>query len=57
MTRTIAIWIFGLIGSAMIGQFITNQVSPVAGDQGFFTGIFVFACLRLWLAAPPRQDL
>jgi hypothetical protein len=60
MARSVAIWIFGLIASAIIGGFVGSSYAvtfhPTApGDGGFFGmvgGMSVFACLRLWLAAP-----
>jgi hypothetical protein len=51
--RTIAIWIFGLLASAIIGSLIASRVQPpYAYDWGFaggLAGICAFACLRLWL--------
>ena len=63
MARTIAIWIFGLLASTIIGGFAGGLVSHLSGsspyDQtpellGALAGMFTFACLRLWLAAPSK---
>ena len=52
MTRIIFIWIFGLLGSAIIGGIIGSRFDTYGSDNalwGFIAGIFVFACARLWL--------
>jgi hypothetical protein len=62
MARTIAIWIFGLLASAIIGGFAGSLagrlggMSPYAGTElwGALAGMFTFACFRLWLAAPSK---
>jgi hypothetical protein len=57
MVRTIAIWIFGLLASAIIGSFAGAYFGgtyDVAFLWGALAGMLAFACLRLWLAAPSR---
>jgi hypothetical protein len=57
-----AIWIFGLLASAIIGGFAgiltghLSGMSPYASTElwGACAGMFTFACLRLWLAAPTK---
>lgn len=64
MARTIAIWIFGLLASAIIGGFAGifaghfSEMSPYAGTElwGALAGMFAFACLRLWLTAPSKTS-
>lgn len=55
MARTIAIWVFGLLASAIIGALIGSAFEPMYshdwGVWGFLAGILTFACLRLWLGA------
>jgi hypothetical protein len=51
MARTIAIWVFGLFASAMIGGMIANYFMGGATDVfGALAGMSAFACVRLWLA-------
>lgn len=60
MVRTTAIWIFGLIASAIIGAFVGSAYDSTfnpysmgtsgGGLFGFIGGMCLFACLRLWLA-------
>ena len=52
MIRTLAIWIFGLLASAIIGGFIgsildTSRYGGVGLPFGVIAGVCVFACLRL----------
>jgi hypothetical protein len=50
--RTFGIWAFGLLGSGIIGGIIGSRFGSGWSDDsvpGFFAGVFVFACLRLWL--------
>jgi uncharacterized membrane protein YeaQ/YmgE (transglycosylase-associated protein family) len=61
MVRTIAIWVFGLLASAIVGGVIGMMAvdlthDPGTGWLGALAGIFGFACLRLWLAAPSRNS-
>jgi hypothetical protein len=64
MARTIAIWIFGLLASAIIGAFAGilaghfSDMSPYASTElwGALAGMFTFACIRLWLAAPSKNS-
>jgi len=58
--RTFFIWIFGLVGSGFVGLIMGSLVDQghpgdMSGVAGFFGGIAVFACLRLWLARPQPQ--
>jgi len=55
MLRTIAIWVFGLLASAIVGGFIGYQMG---GGEVFWAillgalgGLFAFACARLIFAA------
>ena len=58
MARTIAIWIFGLLASAIIGGLVGSRLQPMYSYDwevwGALAGMFTFACLRLWLAAPSK---
>jgi len=55
--RTFAIWIFGLLASMIVGGMIGAQLDALHHD--FFGSIYwfwgIFACLRLWLAAPTKK--
>jgi hypothetical protein len=53
--RTLGIWIFGLLASAMIGGMVVHYFMGSDVDVfGSLTGMAVFACARLWLASPAR---
>jgi hypothetical protein len=57
--RTVAIWISGLLASAIIGGFIGSTFDTVYGDglgsiTGVLAGLLAFTCARLWLAGEPR---
>jgi hypothetical protein len=55
--RTFFIWVFGLLGSGFLGLMlgaISDHSSGLGGGFGFFGGLTVFVCARLWLAAPQR---
>jgi len=59
MARTIAIWIFGLLASAIIGGLVASRLQPMYSHEdwgvwGALAGMLTFACLRLWLAAPSK---
>jgi heme/copper-type cytochrome/quinol oxidase subunit 3 len=61
MGRTIAIWIFGLLASAIIGGLVGSRLEPAYssndwGVWGALAGMLTFACLRLWLAAPSKNS-
>lgn len=56
MARAIAIWVFGLLGSGIAGSLIGGTLAYDGEAGGFFAGAFIFACLRLWLATPPRNS-
>jgi uncharacterized membrane protein YfcA len=53
MARTIAIWVFGLLASAIIGGLVGSRLATSYGsDEGFWgvlAAMFAFACIRLWL--------
>jgi len=55
MARPIAIWVFGLLASAIIGGLVGSQLEPKYSYDweawGALAGMFAFACLRVWLAA------
>ena len=59
MMRVIFIWIFGLLGSAIIGGIIGSRFDTSYGSDnalwGFIAGLFVFACARLWLVKRERK--
>jgi hypothetical protein len=53
--RTVGIWLFGLLASAMIGGMVAHYFMGTNMDVfGGLTGMAVFACARLWLAAPSQ---
>jgi hypothetical protein len=55
--RTFGIWIFGLLASAMIGGMVAHFFLGFDMDvYGGLTGMAVFACARLWLAAPTQNS-
>jgi uncharacterized membrane protein YfcA len=59
MVRTIAIWVFGLLASAIIGGFAGAHLSETydaALFWGALAGMLAFACLRLWLATPSKNS-
>jgi heme/copper-type cytochrome/quinol oxidase subunit 1 len=60
MARTVAIWIFGLLASAFIGGMVGARLQPPYSYDweipGALAGMFTFACLRLWLAAPSKPE-
>ncbi len=56
MVRTIAIWVFGLLGSAITGSLVGGALTYDGEIAGFFAGAFLFACLRLWLAAASKNS-
>ena len=57
MVRTIAIWAFGLLASAMVGGLTASYFFPYQPGYdpfpfflGILAGICAFSCLRLWTA-------
>jgi hypothetical protein len=60
MKRIIAIWIFGLLGSGIVGTFIVDALetgyNPDSAFFGFIGGAFLFACIRLWIKEPPKNS-
>ncbi len=56
MARTIAIWVFGLLGWGITGSLVGGALTYNGEAAGFFAGAFLFACLRLWLAAPSNRS-
>jgi hypothetical protein len=54
--RTIAIWVFGLLASIIVGGLIGGLVDAAAHSGGWgpllgmLAGLFAFPCVRLWLA-------
>lgn len=62
MSRTVAIWIFGLIGSGLAGVLISIAIVRPEGrdagaiaSMGFICGLCVFACARLLMTAPSSK--
>lgn len=54
--RTIAIWIFGLLGSCFLGALIDAHFDAYGnGTAGAVGAMLIFACLRLWLARPASR--
>ncbi len=56
MARIIAIWVFGLLGAGIVGSLIGDALTYDGGVFGFLAGVFLFTCLRLWLAAPSKNS-
>ena len=57
--RSIGIWIFGLIASALIGAFIASRLGPHGSvneyfNYGLIAGACAFACTKLWLGKRPN---
>jgi hypothetical protein len=56
MARTIALWVFGLFPSAIVGGYLANQFMSFGSDLfGALAGMSAFACLRLWLTESPQN--
>ena len=50
--RTVAIWISGLLGSAIAGAMIGSLFFNLVVDPsalGGFAGLLLFVCFRLWM--------
>ena len=50
--RTVFIWIFGLLASAIVGGIIGSRFDADGGNYllgGMLAGMLAFACIRLWL--------
>lgn len=57
MGRTIAIWVFGLLASAIVGAVGGSQLNmPDGGFWGLLAAMFAFACLRLWLSSSKKTN-
>jgi hypothetical protein len=60
VVRTVAIWVFGLLASAIVGSLLGSRMEPPYsydwGVWGALAGMFTFACLRLWLAGPQAKN-
>ena len=64
MARTAAIWFFGLIASGLAAAIVATAVMPAETYDGksfaFIFGLVAsvcgFACIRLWITAPPHQS-
>ena len=60
MIRTIAIWFFGVVASALIGGLIAERLQPFytydAGPWGALAGICAFACIRLWVGKKSAKN-
>ena len=57
--RTLAIWLFGGLATAIVGGFIgasfDTSFAGLGWPFGVIAGAFVFVCLRLWLSASSRR--
>lgn len=53
LMRTAAIWVFGLLGSGILGLLVGDSLSPHGGGGvlGFTGAALAFACARLWLGS------
>jgi hypothetical protein len=61
MGRTIAIWVFGLLASAIVGEMVGSRLNTGYSTDNSFLGmlagiLFVFICLRLWLTGPRAKN-
>jgi hypothetical protein len=61
--RTLGIWIFGLLAGGLAGAIVAFAlIRPGFDGQfftfvgGFLTGVFAFACARLWLTTPSKDS-
>ena len=60
--RTLAIWVFGVLASMIVGGIVGAQLDALNHDyvtsirmvRGVLAGALIFACLRLWLTAPTK---
>jgi len=52
MLRTIAIWVFGLLASAIVGMAIGAVLIEQGAGLGLIAGLAVFAGARLMLTMP-----
>jgi hypothetical protein len=51
MAKAIAVWVFGLLASAIFGGMIGSHLVPGDGPLlGVLGGLFAFSCARLWAA-------
>jgi hypothetical protein len=60
MIRSIGIWVFGLLASAIVGGLAGLRVEhdpPYSIDWlwGILAGMFTFACVRLWIGGTPKN--
>ena len=58
MASTVALWIFGLLASAIFGAMIGNYLASgyeFGGFWGLFGGMFAFSCARLWWSSRARS--
>ena len=56
MARTIAIWIFGVLGSGIAGSLVGEALTYNGELSGFLAGAFIFTCFRLWLTPNSRKS-
>jgi hypothetical protein len=58
VARTIAIWFFGLLASAIAGWFagsmFDSRIDTIHAFWAAFGAMLAFACLRLWLGGPAK---
>ena len=52
--RIVALWIFGLLASGIVGGMVESQLAGSGDDApyvefGLIAGMSAFACARLWL--------
>lgn len=52
MLRTIAIWVFGLLASAIFGGLLGAYLLEGGASLGMIGSVALFVCVRLWLSLP-----
>jgi hypothetical protein len=59
MPGTIAVWVFELLASAIIGGLVALRLEPAYYDWviwGVLAAMFAFACILLWVAPPSKNS-
>ena len=52
MLKTVAIWVFGLLASALVGTVIGAVLMEQGAGLGLIAGLAIFASVRLLLTMP-----